>query len=116
MIAHLKPGVAIPQTNAPVIETERRPAGWPGLEVGWGIASRFRGKGYAIEAATASIDWVFAQFTIDQIVHCIERENIVSQKVARRLGASIESEFDLFGHVADVWVTRREAWRARLKP
>ena len=191
MIARLKPRAGIPQTNAPVIETERLilrrwqetdiepntemladpvsarfitsdgkpvteaffgwrnaaimaghwalhgfgmfvveekqtglfvgrvgpwwPAGWPGLEVGWGVASRLRGKGYAIEAATASIDWVFAQFTIDQIVHCIDRENIASQYVARRLGASIESEFDLFGHLADVWVTRREAWRARLK-
>ena len=92
------------------------PAGWPGLEVGWGIASRFRGKGYAIEAATASIDWVFAQLTIDQIVHCIDRENIASQNVARRLGASIESEFDLFGHTADVWVTRCETWTARVKP
>ena len=92
------------------------PAGWPGLEVGWGIASRFRGKGYAVEAATASIDWVFAQSAIDQIVHCIDRENIASQNVARRLGASVEGEFDLFGHVADVWVTRRDAWRARRKP
>lgn len=92
------------------------PAGWPGLEVGWGIAGPFRGKGYAIEAAAASIDWVFAQFAIDQIAHCIDRENVASQNVARRLGASIESEFDLFGHVADVWVTRREAWKARLKP
>jgi RimJ/RimL family protein N-acetyltransferase len=92
------------------------PAGWPGLEVGWGIAGPFRGKGYAIEAAAASIDWVFAQFTINQIAHCIDRENVASQNVARRLGASIESEIDLFGHVADVWVTRREAWKARLKP
>ena len=192
MIASFKPGIAVPQTNAPIIETERLilrpwqeadiepnaemladpvsgrfitsdgkpvtdaffgwrnaaimaghwalhgfgmfvveekqtglfvrrvgpwwPPGWPGLEVGWGIASRFRGKGYAVEAATASIDWVFAQSAIDQIVHCIDRENIASQNVARRLGASVEGEFDLFGHVADVWVTRRDAWRARPKP
>ena len=192
MIASFKPGIAVPQTNAPIIETERLilrrwqeadiepnaemladpvsgrfitsdgkpvtdsffgwrnaaimaghwalhgfgmfvveekqtglfvgrvgpwwPPGWPGLEVGWGIASRFRGKGYAVEAATASIDWVFAQSAIDQIVHCIDHENIASQNVARRLGASIEGEFDLFGHVADVWVTRRDAWRARPKP
>jgi RimJ/RimL family protein N-acetyltransferase len=31
------------------------PPGWPGLEVGWGIAGGFRGKGYAVEAARASI-------------------------------------------------------------
>jgi len=92
------------------------PPGWPGFEIGWGIASDFRGKGYAVEAATASIDWVFARFEIDRIIHCIDRENVASQGVARRLGAIIESEFDLFGHVADVWVTQREAWTARPRP
>jgi len=92
------------------------PAGWPGFEIGWGIASAFRGRGYAVEAATASIDWAFARFALDRIIHCIDRENVASQKVARRLGSSIEGEFDLFGHVADVWVTRREAWMARPKP
>ena len=92
------------------------PAGWPGFEVGWGIASDFRGKGYAVEAARASIDWVFARFDLDRIIHCIDRENIASQAVARRLGANIEGEFDLFGHVADIWATRREAWTEQPKP
>ncbi len=87
------------------------PPSWPGLEVGWGIAGDFRGKGYAVEAARASIDWTFATFEIDRIVHCIDRENIASQAVARRLGAVIEREIDLFGHVADLWVTSRDMWR-----
>ncbi len=89
------------------------PPGWPGFEVGWGIASDFRGKGYAFEAARASIDWTFATFEIDQIIHCIDRENVASQSVARRLGATIEREIDLFDHVADLWVTRRELWTAQ---
>jgi RimJ/RimL family protein N-acetyltransferase len=92
-----------------------RPSGWPGFEIGWGIASGFRGRGYAVEAARGSIDWAFATFDIDQIIHCIDRENIASQGVARRLGAVIEREIDLFGHVADIWVTRREAWTATIK-
>ena len=50
------------------------PPGWPGFEVGWGIDSEYRGKGYAVEAARASIDWVFATFEIDEIIHCIESE------------------------------------------
>src|ERR1700692_2019993 len=78
------------------------PRGWPGFEVGWGIASQFRGKGYAVEAARASIDWSFATFDIDRFVHCIDRENAASQAVAQRLGATKEYEFDLFGHVADL--------------
>jgi RimJ/RimL family protein N-acetyltransferase len=88
------------------------PPGWPGFEVGWGIASGFRGKGYAVEAARASIDWCFATFELDRIVHCIDKENTASQAVARRLGAEKGHEFDLFGHLADVWVTSRDKWPA----
>ena len=89
------------------------PPGWPGFEVGWGIAREFRGKGYALEAARAAIDWSFATFDIDEIIHVIDRENTASQAVARRLGAEKWREIDLFGHVADVWLTRRDAWAVR---
>ena len=89
------------------------PEGWPGLEVGWGIAKGFRGKGYAVEAAAASIDWTFATFEIDKIVHVIRPENGASQNVARRLGATIERQVELFDHVSDLWVTQRDAWTAR---
>ena len=92
------------------------PPGWPGFEVGWGIAQEFRGKGYALEAARAAIDWSFATFEIDRIIHCIDRENTASQAVARRLGAEKEREFDLFGHVADLWVPPREKWRGGREP
>ena len=89
-----------------------KPPGWPGFEIGWGIANDFRGKGYAVEAARAAIDWSFATFEIDRIVHCIDRENVASQAVARRLGAQKDREIDLFGHAADLWVTPRVAWMA----
>src|SRR5271167_3025181 len=87
------------------------PPGWPGFEVGWGIAREFRGKGYALEAARAAIDWSFATFELERIIHCIDRENVASQAVVRRLGADKQGEIDLFGHVADVWVTTRETWK-----
>jgi len=86
------------------------PPKWPGFEIGWGIASEFRGKGYAVEAAGAMIDWAFDTFEIDEIIHSIDCENLASQAVARRLGAEKGSEIDLFGHAADVWVTRRDRW------
>src|SRR6202048_526829 len=91
------------------------PPTWPGFEIGWGIASEFRGRGYAVEAARASIDWAFATFELDRIMHCIDRENAASQGVARRLGAEKQREIDLFGHVADVWVTHRNLWMAQRK-
>lgn len=87
------------------------PPVWPGFEVGWGIANEFRGKGYALEAAEASIDWTFATFELERIVHCIDRENAASQAVARRLGASNEGETMLLGHPVDLWVTYRSRWR-----
>jgi len=86
------------------------PPGWPGFEIGWGITKAVQGKGYAVEAARASIDWAFATFEIDEIIHCIDRENIASQAVARRLAAEKTRAIDLFGHVADIWVTKRSAW------
>ena len=86
------------------------PPGWPGFEIGWGISAEFRGKGYASEAARASIGWAFANFEIDEVIHCIDRENVASQAVAKRLGAEKRREFELFGHPADVWVTQRIRW------
>jgi len=87
------------------------PPGWPGFEVGWGIAREFRGKGYAVEATRAAIDWVFDNLAVDRIIHCIEPVNVASQRVARRLGASIEGESELFGHAVDLWATTRRRWR-----
>lgn len=86
------------------------PPVWPGLEVGWGVAREFRGKGYAVEAARAAIDWSFATFELDRIVHCIDAENVASQAVARRLGAQQEGEVMLLGYPCDLWVTTRSRW------
>ncbi len=86
------------------------PPQWPGFEVGWGIAKEFRGQGYAVEAARASIDWVFATFETDEIIHCIDAANAPSQAVARRLGARKDRAIDLFGKAADIWVTSRASW------
>ena len=100
---------------AQVHDLQPQPPGWPDFEVGWGIAKEFRGKGYAVEAAQASIDWSFATFDIDMIVHCIDCENAGSQGVARRLGAKKEREIELFGHAADVWVTERQTWQGAVR-
>jgi len=91
------------------------PPGWPEFEIGWGIARQAQRKGYALEAARAAIDWAFATFALDRIIHCIDRENVASQAVARRLGAEKHGQFELFGHPADMWVTRREAWTVQAR-
>src|SRR5260370_400873 len=61
------------------------PPGWPGFEVGWGIANDFRGKGYAVEAARAAIDWSFATFELDHIFHSLDCATVPSQAWPPRL-------------------------------
>lgn len=92
------------------------PPVWPGFEVGWGIAREFRGRGYAVEAARAAIDWSLTTFEIDRIVHCIDAENGASQAVARRLGATRDGETVLLGHACDLWVTHRGKWAVQPRP
>ena len=93
------------------------PDGWPGTEVGWGLTPAAQGKGYAVEAATASIDWVFDHLGWTDVIHCIDPENTPSQAVARRLGSvnrgpgQMPSPFQ--DYPIDIWGQTREAWRAR---
>ncbi len=92
------------------------PEGWPGTEVGWGIAREHWGKGYAPEGATAAIDWAFDHLGWTEVIHCIDPGNINSQNVARRLGSSILRHAVLpppLNDSVDVWGQTREQWRAR---
>ena len=64
-----------------------RPWGWPGSEVGWGLARRAWGKGYALEAAVASMDFAVDRLGWSDIIHCIDPGNHPSIVLARRLGS-----------------------------
>jgi RimJ/RimL family protein N-acetyltransferase len=93
-----------------------QPLGWPGTEVGWALHPDAWGKGYALEAAIATMDYAFETLGWTEIVHCINPENTASQNVASRLGARILRRATLpapldYEHV-DVWGQTREAWRA----
>ena len=82
------------------------PIGWPGFEVGWGLHPSGRGKGYATEAARASIDWARTSLGVGEIVHVIAIDNAPSQAVARRLGSTPGERIEIFGRLSDVWVNR----------
>lgn len=96
------------------------PEGWPGSEVGWGIARAHCGRGFATEAAAASMDWAFDTLGWDEVVHTIAPDNIASQQVARKLGARNRGPGRLPEPYADVsveiWGQTREEWRARRRP
>ncbi len=95
------------------------PEGWPGPEVGWGLRREAWGKGYAVEAATASIDWAFDHLGWTEVIHSIAPENTASQKVAQRLGSRLIGPGKLpppYENVAmEIWGQSREEWRARRK-
>ena len=94
-----------------------QPEGWPGTEVGWGLAREAWGKGYALEGASASIDWAFDHLGWTDVIHSIDRDNEASQALARRLGSTNRGPGQLpapYEHVAiDIWGQTREAWRRR---
>lgn len=94
-----------------------RPEGWPGTEVGWGLHPDAWGRGYAIEAAAATIDWVVDHLGWTDVIHCIDPENRPSQAVAERLGSvnrgagRLPPPFE--DHVVDIWGQTADAWRTR---
>jgi len=81
------------------------------LKLAGGIAKEFRGKGYATEAARG-IDRLGVSRPSRSSGSCTASiaKTTASQAVARRLGARPERDIELFGHAAELWVTRREAW------
>lgn len=94
-----------------------QPEGWPGTEIGWSLVREFWGRGYATEAAASATDWAFANLGWSEIIHCIDPDNVASQRVARQLGSSLlrrtnmPSPFEEI--VVDVWGQSREEWFAR---
>lgn len=93
------------------------PDGWPGTEVGWGIARECWGRGYATEAAAAAIDWAFDHLDWTEVIHCIDPANLASQGVARKLGSRNRGPGKLpppFEDAPiDIWGQSRSEWRTR---
>jgi RimJ/RimL family protein N-acetyltransferase len=93
------------------------PKGWPGAEVGWSILREATGKGYAAEAATAAIDFVFDDLGWERVIHVINPDNAPSQGVARKLGSALLGPValppPLQNWPAEAWGQSRDAWRAR---
>ena len=78
----------------------------PTVEVGWRLAHRYWGRGYAIEAARASLDYGFGELAFPEIVAFTVPANLRSQRVMERLGMTRDPADD-FDHparpVGDPW-------------
>jgi RimJ/RimL family protein N-acetyltransferase len=64
------------------------PEGWPEPEVGWAISPDHLRKGYAFEAARASVDYAFNTLGWSRVVHVILDGNKASIALAKKLGSS----------------------------
>lgn len=63
------------------------PEGWPAPEIGWTITREHWGRGYATEAARASLDYAFGTLGWRRAIHVILKGNERSAAVAGRLGS-----------------------------
>jgi RimJ/RimL family protein N-acetyltransferase len=87
--------------------------------VGWGIVRSAWGRGYAYEAAVATIDWAFEHLGWTEVIHCIDPANTPSQKLAERLGATnrgpgkLPPPFD--SYPVDIWGQSIAEWGARTR-
>jgi ribosomal-protein-alanine N-acetyltransferase len=80
--------------------------GWAGLqylpeldetEVGFLLDRPFWGKGYATEAAQASINFGFGQHNLDYIIALVHPGNLASQRVISKCGVEYQDTLSLWG-------------------
>jgi RimJ/RimL family protein N-acetyltransferase len=94
-----------------------QPFGWPDTEVGWGLHPDAWGKGYALEAAIASLDYAFDVLGWSTVIHLVNPQNVRSRRVAERLGATLRGEArmppPMDQELVDVWGQTRDEWRAK---
>jgi RimJ/RimL family protein N-acetyltransferase len=65
------------------------------VEIGWMLAPRWWGKGYAREAASASLDWAWVNLEAPRVVAITAACNLRSQALMERLGMRrLGPEFD----------------------
>jgi len=79
------------------------------VEVGYGIAPQFRGRGYAPEAARAARDFGYGPCGLKRLVSYVRPSNPQSIRVAEKLGAEPEGEFLLHSMAHIVFLHRKSS-------
>lgn len=79
------------------------PEGWPEPEVIWGLHADAHGRGYATEAARRTREYAYRELGWRTAVSFIASENLPSQRVAQRLGATYERDVKLITTTAGIY-------------
>jgi RimJ/RimL family protein N-acetyltransferase len=77
-------------------------------EIGWMLARRHWGHGYATEAALAARDWALAELrpAPRRLIALIHPENVRSQRISQKLGQHYERDvLTAAGPTAQLWTT-----------
>ena len=74
-------------------------------EIGWRLDSAVWGRGYATEAAHATLDDARERLRLEELISIIHPDNARSQRVAEKLGMTIERQVrhPALGTDIDVW-------------
>lgn len=86
--------VAIDRTDDTVIgdvRFEPSPRAAREFELGYAIARSRRRQGYAVEAAGAVVDWLFADGGAECVIAGCDKANVASVRTLRRLGFWLDS-------------------------
>lgn len=67
-------------------------------ELGWALARAHWGCGYATEAAIAVREWAYAERGVERLVSVIAPQNVRSQRLVERLGATPGETVELLGN------------------
>lgn len=97
-------------------------AGWCGtwkipetgeIEVGYAIAKNSWGKGFATEAATATVEYAFSKLGLDRIVAVARPDNEASINVMKRLGMKYVRTGEFYARELVQYAIEKEEWDAR---
>ncbi|MEO8966411.1 MAG: GNAT family N-acetyltransferase [Solirubrobacteraceae bacterium] len=74
-------------------------------EIGWRLARKVWGRGYATEAARAARDDAFTRLKLPELISIIRAENTRSQRLARTLGMTPEQTVfnPVLNRATDIW-------------
>jgi len=82
-------------------------------EVGYRFIQRHWGKGYATEAARASLDYGFVELRLNEIYAIADAGNTASRVVLEKIGLRYIEKFDLDGDIHDWFEITRAEWAKR---
>jgi RimJ/RimL family protein N-acetyltransferase len=92
------------------------PGEWPGVDLGWIIHRSRWGHGFATEAATAALGWIWEYTPIDRIISLIAPDDRRSIRIATKIGERFErADLDpVHGQPVHVYTIARMSGQGRL--